>query len=401
MFRRLSEPLPLSAASLLLFRPALNAPVLNVGWLPVGPARGALVVFAEEYGGIGIALGLRATESGQVAVLRNQESIDFDVPIADALEPLLAAAERMGFLFDEDLLESRPGDPGRAQAMALWAELMGELEQLLPRLGDLAPPEPAGREDDAASGALSPSRAVEEAQYPELILDDVAPLELDDLEDDDPAALGADATETLEAEGALERSTDSDGRPLALETDQGADPLALETDHDGDDPLALETDDEADPLALELEGDDSLDLEQGLDDVLEEALGDPLEDDWSIEAAILGESDRTEPTAPVPRPGAAAAARLPEPVAVQPAPEAAGGDASAPTGGGEQAGLPRVALSKFRQVEAGAVRRRAEARSEVGADRSSELARIPIVRVRREREPGRRVPALARLLSSF
>ena len=70
MFRRSSEPLPLSEASLLALRPALNAPVLNVKFLPVGPARAAIVVFAEEYGGIGLAFGVRSNEAGQVVVFR-------------------------------------------------------------------------------------------------------------------------------------------------------------------------------------------------------------------------------------------------------------------------------------------------------------------------------------------
>jgi hypothetical protein len=82
--------------------------------------------------------------------------------------------------------------------------------------------------------------------------------------------------------------------------------------------------------------------------------------------------------------------------------------------------LPNGVLSKFRNVgpppaaepaKSGApatgmprapVERPARrANPEVGMDRSSELARIPIVRVRREREATRRVPFLARLLSSF
>ena len=76
MFRRSSEPLALSEASLLALRPALNAPVLNTDFLPVGPARAAIVVFAEEYGGIGLAIGVRSNEGGQIAVFRNQTSID-------------------------------------------------------------------------------------------------------------------------------------------------------------------------------------------------------------------------------------------------------------------------------------------------------------------------------------
>jgi hypothetical protein len=128
MYRRLSEPLPLSEASLLAVRPALNTPVLNVDFLPVGPARAAIVVFAEEYGGIGLAFGVRSNEGGQVAVFRNKEPIEASEAIADVLEPALANAEQMGFLFDEDMVDGVAGSRGRSDAMALWGELMGEME---------------------------------------------------------------------------------------------------------------------------------------------------------------------------------------------------------------------------------------------------------------------------------
>ncbi len=128
MFRHSSEPLALSEASLLVLRPALNAPVLNTEFLPVGPARAAIVVFAEEYGGIGLAIGVRSNEGGQIAVFRNQEPIDASTKLCDAIEPALASAERMGFLFDEDIVENSPGGQGRVEAMSLWAGLMGELE---------------------------------------------------------------------------------------------------------------------------------------------------------------------------------------------------------------------------------------------------------------------------------
>lgn len=180
MFRRSSEPLALSEASLLALRPALNAPVLNTDFLPVGPARAAIVVFAEEYGGIGLAIGVRSNEGGQIAVFRNQEPIDSNTKIADVLEPALVNAERMGFLFDEDLLESAPGDQGRAQAMALWGRLMGELEMPAPPMT----PEPTMDSlADSSTSLSSPGAAV-----PELLLDDVAPLEVPeislDLEDE-------------------------------------------------------------------------------------------------------------------------------------------------------------------------------------------------------------------------
>jgi len=180
MFRRLSEPLPLSEASLLAMRPALNAPVLNVGFLPVGPARAALVVFGEEWGGIGIALGIRSNESGQVAVFRNQESIEPDVSVTAALEPALAEAERMGFLFDEDMVST--STDGRPQALSLWGRLMGELD--LPPAPRAVPRQPAASEsilaEPVSTDPLPPARP--NVQPPaELVLDDVAEIELPEI----------------------------------------------------------------------------------------------------------------------------------------------------------------------------------------------------------------------------
>lgn len=191
MFKRTSEPLPLSEASLLALRPALNAPVLNVSFLPVGPARAALVAFAEEWGGIGLALGIRSNESGQVAVFRNRETIQPEVSIAAALEPVLAQAERMGFLFDEDMVEHGPGEDPRGDAMALWGRLMGEIETPVPRAVE---PEPAATEpivdlsesaapsgaSSAAEPAPEPDRSAPGADrsaaepVAELVLDDIA-----------------------------------------------------------------------------------------------------------------------------------------------------------------------------------------------------------------------------------
>lgn len=176
MFRRLSEPLPLSEASVLAMRPALNAPVLNVGFLPVGPARAAIVAFGEEWGGIGLALGIRSNEGGQVAVFRNQESIEPDVSIAAALEPALAEAERMGFLFDEDMVEATAD--GRNRALALWGRLMGELE--LPEPPRAVPSQPATSESIRPLPdrvALAPTAPTAPAASPEVLLDDIVEIE--------------------------------------------------------------------------------------------------------------------------------------------------------------------------------------------------------------------------------
>jgi len=128
MLRRISEPLVLSEASLVAFRPALNTPVLNVEYMPVGPARAAIVVFVEDSGGIGMALGIRSIEGGQIAVYRNRDPIEEGAAMSAVFAPALTAAEWLGFLFDEDIFEEMPEDQGRSQATALWSQLMGEVE---------------------------------------------------------------------------------------------------------------------------------------------------------------------------------------------------------------------------------------------------------------------------------
>lgn len=452
MFRRLADPLPLSEASLLVFRPAMNAPVLNVGYLPVGPVRAAAVAFAEEYGGIGIALGLRAVESGQLAVLRNQESIDFEVPLEEALEPLLAEAERMGFLFDEDIFESDGRADGRARAMALWAQLMGTMDGLIP------PPEPRREsrraDEDDASGPLSPSLAMEEMQYPEMMLDEVAPFTLDD------ADLASERTETLEPDSPILPPARAPEPKPTLAPPAASRPSSRPPEPEPEDEL-LEAG--LDDLLV-----DSLDEPAGGDEILAESPFGEDDVDWERRDPILAESDLTQPTDPIPgrradpalpataavaacsnaptpplqaeRPERVAAPRVvapparvspaapppseplalksttgePQAVALpanppppaEPAPSGVVPDSPAPPSPrpAPAAVLPRTLLSKFRQADGVVASPEAGGRgasSEVGADRSSELARIPIVRVKRQRDGAKRVPLLARLLSSF
>jgi hypothetical protein len=162
----------------------MNAPVLNTQFLPVGPARAAIVVFAEEYGGIGLAIGVRSNEGGQVVVFRNQEPIDASTSVADALEPALTSAEQMGFLFDEDMVESVPGGQGRAQALVLWGRLMGELRISKPVVVAEPTVDPLS---ESATGTMPI-----EATVPELLLDDIAPpAEPISLEDEMPAEVPA------------------------------------------------------------------------------------------------------------------------------------------------------------------------------------------------------------------
>lgn len=331
MFRRLSEPLPLSEASLLALRPALNAPVLNVGFLPVGPARAAIVAFGEEWGGIGLALGIRSNESGQVAVFRNQESIEPDVAVGTALEPVLAEAERMGFLFDEDMVASAQDGRGRSQALALWARLMGELE--LPPASRAAPAEPAANEsirvpaEAGRSDPLPPARP-----------------------------------NTPESPAPEHGKANADLPPTHA---PGANGSA------GDGELVL--DDRLPELDLGLEGV----VVAGSD----APASPPIDVTEATQPLIKESGDGTRRRASDPSPSP-----TPEPVEPKkPSPVAAATPAQ-----------PK--LSKFRHAdEAQAVN------DELvdGVSGGNQLGRIPLVRVRRERDGAKRVSALTRLLSSF
>lgn len=335
MFRRLSEPLPLSEASLLALRPALNAPVLNVGFLPVGPARAAIVAFGEEWGGIGLAFGIRSNESGQVAVFRNQESIEPDVPVATALEPILAEAERMGFLFDEDMVASVDDGTGRLQAMALWGRLMGEIE--LPPPPRAVPAEPAARES---------VRLREEAPPP-------SPLP--------PARPTTASSPPPNAPAPAPAPPDAEVAPVA--GPPGPPPGATA---------------EPDELMLE-ERLPELDL--GIEGVVVASAPDDSGAELPLDVSqttqpLMPSADRLEttPESAAPRPQAASTKPAEAPV-----PEAP----------------PQQKLSKFRHVDA-AVEDENEKTSGGNA-----LGRIPIVRVRRERDGSKKPSTLARLLGSF
>ncbi len=305
MFRRLSEPLPLSEASLLALRPAMNAPVLDVNFLPAAPARAAIVVFAEEWGGIGLALGIRSNEGGQVAVFRNQESLEADVSIAAALEPALAHAERMGFLFDEDMVENGAAD-GRTRAMALWGRLMGEID--MPPAPRAAPAEPAATEPivDRPAPTIQLDAVV---QIPEMDLAEVA----DEAESEDLAEISLDSLDALD----------------------------------------------------------------------------------TLDSSETGSAKAPATPAAAPSATNAAAEGLPPARSASPT-------ADSPARRAEDRMPPARRLSKFR-----ATGRDADAEGPAGeadpsvTDAGSPLGRIPLVRVRRGREGSKRVPYLAKLLSSF
>lgn len=127
MFSLSKDPLPLSEACLQGMCVSLNAPVVYGDDLPPGPARAAIVTYAEDYGDFGMAVGMRALEDGSVAVYRYREPIVDAAGIASALDAALIFAEGLGFLFDDDMIDEN-SRTGRREALEHWNRLMGDGE---------------------------------------------------------------------------------------------------------------------------------------------------------------------------------------------------------------------------------------------------------------------------------
>jgi len=124
MFVYSSDRLVLSEARLHSLYPSLNSPVVQVDELPLGPVRASIVIYAEDYGDLGLAVGLRAIESGDVALYAYRGGIPDTGEIPAAIEDALHFAEGLGFLFDDNMLVAA-SNADRRVALEHWNELMG------------------------------------------------------------------------------------------------------------------------------------------------------------------------------------------------------------------------------------------------------------------------------------
>jgi len=222
-----SEPLLLSEAGIQGLCISLNTPVLNIEELPVGPARAAIVLFDSGYGTMGLGVGVRAIETRQVVMFSYRGTLDMETTAAEAMESAARFAERMGFLFDDDVV-ANSGSDGCARALRLWTDLTGA-----PELEEVEEPE------EIPPPPLSPAVRLE-PEPEELVLDDIAEwtvsgepnrrpasteLWLEDLSELAPAPAEAPAAESApvpsEANAELPRPSLSRFRQPALrETDR-------------------------------------------------------------------------------------------------------------------------------------------------------------------------------------
>jgi hypothetical protein len=165
MFSLRADPLSLAEAGVHGLCLSLNRPVLNIADLPVGPARAAALLFGHERGGLSLGLGIWSIETRQSAVFIDRDLV---VPgdAAASLEQATRFGERMGFLFDEDVVE--PEEPlTRAWALELWNDLLG------------APGEPHNASEDACAAAHPPGEqaalGMEDLVLDEVVVDGDAP----------------------------------------------------------------------------------------------------------------------------------------------------------------------------------------------------------------------------------
>jgi hypothetical protein len=124
MFFAPGEPPEIACAELRTLRLSLNAPVVAVEELPVGPARAGIALGAGPEGEPHLTVAVRSLRGGRLAYYVATGELGESADLALALEAALSFAEGMGFLFDEDEVEAR-GAAGPAEAARLWRELIG------------------------------------------------------------------------------------------------------------------------------------------------------------------------------------------------------------------------------------------------------------------------------------
>jgi hypothetical protein len=148
-----STPLELSADRLRGLRLSLNTPVVSIEELPVEPARAAIAIHDENDGCPNITVGVRSLRSGAAILFSFEGGLRDPGALANGIDGALSFGESMGFLFDEDELESGSAEEARSRAVDLWLELMGPAsgESKLAPQTSVAPavPPPAFELDDS------------------------------------------------------------------------------------------------------------------------------------------------------------------------------------------------------------------------------------------------------------
>jgi hypothetical protein len=107
---------------------SLNAPVIAIDELPVGPARAGVALRALSSGGLHLQIAIRSLRTGEVVAVASDLDPEGLREEVAAVEAALSYAEGMGFLFDEDEVAHGNADAA-AKADALWCDLVEEVPE--------------------------------------------------------------------------------------------------------------------------------------------------------------------------------------------------------------------------------------------------------------------------------
>jgi hypothetical protein len=107
---------------------SLNAPVIAIDELPVGPARAGVALRALPGGGLHLQIAIRSLRTGEVVAVASDLDPEGLPEEVAAVEAALSYAEGMGFLFDEDEVPNGGADAA-AKAAALWCDLVEEVPE--------------------------------------------------------------------------------------------------------------------------------------------------------------------------------------------------------------------------------------------------------------------------------
>jgi len=145
-------PLDLSPERLRGLRISLNMPVVSIEELPVAPARAVIAIHEEIDGRPNITVGIRSLGSGVATLFSFEGDLRDMSSLTNGIDAALSFGESMGFLFDEDEIESGSTQASRRRALDLWLELMG-LPSREPEAAPRAPAAPAPRLPVSGAGA--------------------------------------------------------------------------------------------------------------------------------------------------------------------------------------------------------------------------------------------------------
>jgi hypothetical protein len=100
-------------------RLSLNAPVVSIAELAVGPASAAIAVHEAPDGACSLTVAIRCQRTNEVALFGPGVEVGASGFTLHAIEAAISFAEGMGFLFDDDLF----ADPvsGASTAAQAWA----------------------------------------------------------------------------------------------------------------------------------------------------------------------------------------------------------------------------------------------------------------------------------------